>query len=106
MQFMIETCKSLTISIGDLLITTSWDTDRFWVGSLLIHDHERFIITSVSMIDRHGAFKFLGLLPKQHTGMMMNTFHKLVVCGAQGKWLPVPVALYPAFAQFVDSKMY
>lgn len=101
---MVESRGSLTISAGDLLITTSLLMDRFWVVCTLWHDSGEFIITSTSVLNHAGTFKFKHF-HIQYTGMD-GTFHKLAGYGRDGEWLPVHTDLYPDFAKFIMGNMY
>ncbi len=108
MQFMVEPRGSLTISAGDLLITTDWKASAFWVDCTLINDPGDFIITSTSVMNHAGTYKFMDC-PKRYIGLD-DTFRNIISVSInddrEGVWTPVPTELYPDFAKFIDDNMY
>jgi hypothetical protein len=109
MEFMIESYDGISLSTGDLLITTTGSHNYIWIDCVLYDKTNLCYVTAASRLKVNGNLDFArsNYTPMFDNSVDLCTQHMAGMHdSAHGIWHPVPHDLWSDIVNFVLDNTY
>lgn len=107
MEFVIEPCYGITISAGDLLLTTCPLHEVIWIGCVFMDDERGYYITASCKCVISGNVSSDDCTYRCNSTITDITRRLFTYGGVMdGKWRSIPRHFWSAIYEFIYSRVY